>query len=114
MGRWAWSSDAWDFDHDGFPDLYVANGMVSGPSRDDLNSCWRQVVANSPVEYKPAQDYEQGWKKINELIRSDGTWSRIRTHCLLRQQSGWNVLRCFRRGGPGFCREENRAFALAG
>ena len=32
MGRWAWSSDAWDFDHDGFADLYVTNGMVSGPS----------------------------------------------------------------------------------
>jgi len=29
-GPLAWSSDAWDFDHDGFPDLYIANGMVSG------------------------------------------------------------------------------------
>ena len=76
VGRWAWSSDAWDFDHDGFSDLYVANGMVSGPLRDDLNSFfWRQVVANSPAEAKPSQPYEQGWNALNELIRSDGTWS---------------------------------------
>jgi tetratricopeptide (TPR) repeat protein len=76
MGRWAWSSDAWDFNHDGFLDLYVANGMISGETRDDLNSFfWRQVVANSPQEQKPNHEYEQGWNAINELIRSDGTWS---------------------------------------
>ena len=76
MGRWSWSSDAWDFDHDGFPDLYIANGMISGPLREDLNSFfWRQVVANSPDTAKPSQDYEQGWNAINELIRADYTWS---------------------------------------
>ena len=76
MGRWAWSSDAFDFDHDGFPDLYIANGMVSGPQRQDLNSFfWRQVVALSPDQAGASHEYEQGWNAINELIRSDGTWS---------------------------------------
>ena len=76
MGRWSWSSDAFDFDHDGFPDLYIMNGMVSGPSRLDLNSFfWRQVVDCSPDGAGSSKEYEQGWNAINELIRSDGTWS---------------------------------------
>src|SRR3989440_7090084 len=33
MGRWSWMSDSWDFNHDGYPDLYIANGMISGTSR---------------------------------------------------------------------------------
>jgi tetratricopeptide (TPR) repeat protein len=78
MGRWAWCSDSWDFDHDGHADLYVANGMITGPAqaRDDLNSFfWRQVVANSPAEPRSNYNYDQAWNAVNELIRADGTWS---------------------------------------
>jgi len=73
---WSWSCSAWDFDHDGYSDLYVANGMISGPIRHDLQSFfWRQVVSQSPSNGIPFRPYEEGWNAINELIRSDGTWN---------------------------------------
>jgi Flp pilus assembly protein TadD/peroxiredoxin len=76
MGRWAWCSDAWDFDHDGYPDLYIANGYVSGSGRGDLGSFfWRQVVGKSPSTARPSPNYEHGWNAINELIRSDSSWN---------------------------------------
>src|SRR6267143_2379603 len=81
MGRWAWSSDAWDFDHDGYPDLYIANGYISGPEssgseiKDVSSFFWRQVVGKSPQNFFPSAKYENGWNAINELIRSDATWN---------------------------------------
>jgi tetratricopeptide (TPR) repeat protein len=75
MGRWSWGADFFDFDHDGFSDLYVANGYISEPDREDLASFfWRQIVARSPEDATPSVRYEHGWNAINELIRSDHTW----------------------------------------
>ena len=113
MGRWSWSSDAWDFDHDGFPDLYIANGMISGPSREDLNSFfWRQVVANSPDEAKLSHDYEQGWSAINELIRSDGTWSGYERNVFYANNRDGTFSDVSGAVGLDFI-EDGRAFALA-
>ena len=113
MGRWAWSSDAWDFDHDGFPDLYVANGMVSGPSKDDLNSFfWRQTVANSSDEPKPLHDYEQGWNAINELIRADGTWSGYERNVFYANNGDGSFSDVSGAVGLDFV-EDGRSFALA-
>jgi len=117
MGRWSWSSDAWDFDHDGFPDLYIANGMVSGPMRptreEDLNSFfWRQVVANSPAEAKPSPDYEKGWAAINELVRSDGMWSACERNVFYINNGDGTFSDVSGVVGLDFL-EDGRAFALA-
>jgi tetratricopeptide (TPR) repeat protein/thiol-disulfide isomerase/thioredoxin len=113
VGRWAWSSDAFDFDHDGFPDLYIANGMVSGPSRQDLNSFfWRQVVANSPDEAKFSHDYEQGWNAINQLIRADGTWSGFERNVFYANNRDGTFSDVSGAVGLDFI-EDGRAFALA-
>jgi tetratricopeptide (TPR) repeat protein/peroxiredoxin len=115
MGRWAWSSDAFDFDHDGFPDLYIANGMVSGSSRQgqDLNSFfWRQVVALSPDEAGASHPYEQGWNAINELIRSDGTWSGYERNVFYANNRDGTFSDVSAVVGLDFV-EDGRSFALA-
>jgi tetratricopeptide (TPR) repeat protein len=113
MGRWAWSSDAWDFNHDGLPDLYIANGMISGPQREDLNSFfWRQVVANSPEGSKPSSAYEQGWNTVNELIRADATWSGYERNVLYLNNSDGTFADVSGVAGMDFL-EDSRTFALA-
>jgi hypothetical protein len=113
MGRWAWSSDAFDFDHDGFLDLYIANGMITGPSPGDLNSFfWRQVVANSPDEQKSSPEYEQGWNAVNELIRSDRTWSGFERNVFYANNHDGTFSDVSAVVGLDFI-EDGRAFAIA-
>jgi Flp pilus assembly protein TadD len=113
MGRWSWSSDAWDFDHDGFCDLYVSNGMLSGAIREDLNSFfWRQVVAKSPNDAKSSPDYEQGWNAINELIRADYTWSGFERNVFYANNRDGTFSDVSGAVGLDFI-EDGRAFALA-
>jgi len=113
MGRWAWSSDAWDFNHDGLPDLYIANGMISGPQREDLNSFfWRQVVANSPDGAKPGGAYEEGWNAVNELVRADATWSGYERNVLYLNNGDGTFTDVSGVAEMDFV-EDSRTFALA-
>jgi Tfp pilus assembly protein PilF len=85
MGRWAWSSDALDFDSDGWDDLYIVNGMLTratGPK--DLDGFfWRQVVARSPLTRVKGTPYDEAWQAINQLLVHQSIASRQR-NVLLR------------------------------
>jgi tetratricopeptide (TPR) repeat protein len=118
MGRWAWSSDAWDFDHDGYSDLYIANGYISGPQTSrladgDISSFfWRQVVGKSPQNSLPSAKYEQGWNAINELIRSDATWNGYERNVFYANNRDGTFSEVSGVTGLDFP-DDSRAFALA-
>jgi len=113
MGRWSWSSDFWDFDHDGYSDLYVANGYISSLSQDDMASFfWRQVVAKSSEDATPSTAYEHGWNAINELIRSDSTWHGYARNVMFANNRNGTFSEISGPSGLDF-KEDSRTFVLA-
>jgi tetratricopeptide (TPR) repeat protein len=112
-GRWSWCSDFWDFDHDGYSDLYVANGYLSGSDREDLASFfWRQVVAKSSEDATGALAYERGWNAINELVRSDHTWHGYARNVLFANNHDGTFSEVSGPTGMDFI-EDSRTFVLA-
>jgi tetratricopeptide (TPR) repeat protein len=113
MGRWSWSCAGWDFDHDGYSDLYVANGFVSGANHFDLLSFfWRQVAQRSAQPQGASGDYEMAWNAINELVRSDYSWSGYERNVFFANNRDGTFSDISGVLGLDF-RDDSRAFALS-
>jgi Flp pilus assembly protein TadD/peroxiredoxin len=113
VGGWNWGGEAWDFDHDGYSDLYIANGFISGRNRQDLSSFyWRQVAARSLDSGGQSQSYADAWSAINEFIRSDYTWSGYQRNNLYINNRDSTFAEAA--GVLGLdCLEDGRSFALS-
>jgi Tfp pilus assembly protein PilF len=88
FGRWAWSSDALDFDNDGFSDLLIVNGMFTRrdddePSVDVDSLFWRHVVASSPLTRQAGTAYDDGWRATNRLLMGNGAQAQHERDVLL-------------------------------
>src|SRR5262249_17338419 len=69
-------------------------------------------VAKSPDSARPSQDYEQGWNAVNELIRSDYTWSGYERNIFYANNRDGTFSDVSGAVGLDFM-EDGRAFALA-
>ncbi|HET9177694.1 MAG TPA: FG-GAP-like repeat-containing protein [Terriglobia bacterium] len=113
ISGWSWSCQDWDFDHDGYPDLYIANGFISGPDPQNLESFfWRQVIARSPASGARSPEYELGWDAINELVRADGTWAGYQRNTFYANNRDGTFAEAAGAVGLDFI-DDSRAFALA-
>lgn len=113
ISGWSWSCQDWDFDQDGYSDLYIANGFISGPNRQNLESFfWRQVIARSSATNGGRSEYELGWDAINELIRSDGTWAGYQRNTFYANNRDGTFVEAAGAIGLDF-EDDSRSFALA-
>jgi len=100
-----------DFDNDGSPEIYIACGMLTNSSEQDLMSFfWRQVVANSPATRTAAPDYENGWNALDQWIREDYSWNGREPNVLYARRGGrFYDFSCV--SGIDFA-DDSRAFAV--
>ncbi|HWG20767.1 MAG TPA: FG-GAP-like repeat-containing protein [Terracidiphilus sp.] len=113
FGGWNWGSEAWDFDHDGYQDIYVANGFISGENREDLSSFfWRQIAARSFDSGGRAQAYTDAWSAINEFIRCGYTWSGYQRNNFYLNNRNSTFTEAASVLGID-CLEDSRSFALS-
>jgi len=111
MGRWAWASDGHDFDNDGYPEIFIACGMLSNKSAEDtIGFFWREVVANSPADARPSAAYEDGWNALNQYIREDYSWSAPEPNVFYVRREG-RYMDCSGISGLDVA-EDSRAFTV--
>ena len=77
VGGWSWGAIFGDWNNDGWPDLYVPNGFVTGAGDSELTSLfWRELIKSSPDKSEPSEAYREAWQAIGHLSQREGhSWA---------------------------------------
>lgn len=72
-GGWAWGALFYDWNLDGYPDLYVPNGFMTAESSVDLETLfWRGVVGTTPDQGPGDEEYNRNWTAVTTFNRMEG------------------------------------------
>ena len=76
-GGWSWGSIFADFNNDGWSDIYVPNGFITGWTDDDVDSFhWRSVTSRAPLGGYMTQEYTLAWAALEYMVMQKGaSWS---------------------------------------
>lgn len=72
-GGWAWGALFYDWNLDGYPEIYVPNGFVTSDSEVDVETLfWRWIVATTPSESISDETYNRHWLAMSSFNRMEG------------------------------------------
>ena len=85
---WSWGSSTLDFNNDGYPDIYVANGLQSGiSSKDYCTEYWRHDMYIQSANPDPKLDLLFS-KRLKELSNKSISWNGFEHDFLLMNVGG--------------------------
>ena len=89
---WSWGASSFDFDNDGDPDLYVANGNITGRSAMDYcTEFWRHDVYLGDSQPDPELEAYFTWA-LGSLKRGEISWNGFEHNALLVNDRGRDFL----------------------
>jgi hypothetical protein len=85
---WTWGTTTFDFDNDGDPDIFVANGHESGEStKDYCTNFWTHDIFDGQSEPAPALNSMFG-EMIEGFSEGNESWDGYQKNHLLMNRSG--------------------------
>ena len=88
VGRWAWSSVFADIDNDGWEDIVVANGYITGSKKMICEVFWRQVVPLGNAGIGPGIGNSDPARQLQLMVRSGLSFSGNESHVIFKNEKG--------------------------